>query len=287
MRELYLRARAKINLTLDVTGKREDGYHNVEMIMQTINLYDELWIQRIPKPIIRITSNLPWLPCDERNLVYQAAQQMKKIYGISQGVNIHLKKRIPVGAGLGGGSSDAAAVLIGLNRLFNIYTTKQELMKIGLSLGADVPYCILRGTALAQGIGEKLTPLVSIPRCWVVLAKPGIHISTRSIYQKLNWKEIQEHPSTQNMIQSIQNQDLEQIAGGLCNVLETVTIKDYPIIADIKQVLKDSGALGSLMSGSGPTVFGLFTNRGKAQKAAKRIKRTQMVRQVFVTTIFQ
>lgn len=286
MRELYVRARAKINLTLDVTGKREDGYHNVEMIMQTVNLYDELWIQRIPVPMIRITSNLRWLPCDERNLAYQAVQLMREFYGITEGVHIYLKKRIPVAAGLGGGSSDAAAVFVGLNKLFNLHVTKRELMNLGLQLGADVPYCILRGTALAQGIGEQLTPLAPMPRCWVVLAKPGIHVSTGSVYQKLNLQNIKKRPSTKDVIQAIEDKNIDQIASELCNVLETVTMEEHPVIAQLKDSFIEYGALGTLMSGSGPTVFGLFKNKETAQKAARQLKMGNITRQVFVTTIF-
>ncbi|NMA82680.1 MAG: 4-(cytidine 5'-diphospho)-2-C-methyl-D-erythritol kinase [Epulopiscium sp.] len=286
MRELYLRARAKINLTLDVTGKREDGYHDVEMIMQTVNLYDELWIQRIYAPTIRLHSNLKWLPRDQRNLAYQAAQLMRDTYGFTDGVYIYLKKRIPVAAGLGGGSSDAAAVLVGLNKLFNLKITQEELMALGLQLGADVPYCILRGTALATGIGEKLTALAPMPRCWVVLAKPDIYISTAQVYGNLKLENIKKRPSTQQVIEAIQKGELEEVASGLYNVLETVTGKDYEVIGQIKKFLNKHGSLGSIMSGSGPTVFGIFNDKEKARYAARQLREQNMARQVFVTTIF-
>lgn len=285
--EIILKARAKINLTLDVTGKREDNYHILEMIMQTISLYDKVYVKKIDKPVLRLKSNLDWLPADERNLAYMAAKLLKEEFQIKQGIFIELDKRIPVAAGLAGGSTDCAAVLIAVNRLFRLCLSKEELVKYGLRLGADVPYCIMRGTVLAQGIGEVLTPLSQqCPFCYVVLVKLPISVSTAFVYKNLSLQSIQSRPNTAKMIQSIENGDLEGVCNYLCNVLETVTISHYPEINKVKKRLLQLGAKGSLMSGSGPTVFGLFKEKETAQKAVLQLKEELKIKDIIFTTIF-
>lgn len=287
LNEIILKARAKINLTLDVTGKRQDGYHILEMIMQTVSLYDKVYVKKIDKPVLRLKSNLDWLPTDERNLAYMAAKLLKEEFQIKQGIFIELDKRIPVAAGLAGGSADCAAVLVAVNRLFGLRLSKEELMKYGLRLGADVPYCIVRGTVLAKGIGEILTPIApQCPFCYVVLIKLPISVSTAFVYKNLSLPEINMHPNTKKMLQAIQNGDLKQICDGLCNVLETVTISHYPEIELVKKRLLQLGAKGSLMSGSGPTVFGIFEKKETAQKAVLQMKEELKIKDIILTTIF-
>ena len=287
MQEMRLKARAKINLTLDVTGKQPNGYHTVCMIMQTVSLYDDIYIKRIDKPIIRVKSNLEWLPTDERNLAYRGAELLRNTFHIKEGVFIYLDKKIPVAAGLAGGSANCAAVLVGMNKLFNIGLSKKSLMKLGLQLGADIPYCILQGTAIAEGIGEKLTPIKSgCPFCYVLLAKPNISIYTASVYQNLQLDKIQKHPDTKEMLSQMQQNNINKMGKLLCNVLESVTIPRYNEIALLKQKMISLGAEGALMSGSGSTVFGLFTNKQKAIKAEHIIKKEFELRDVFITEIW-
>ncbi|ROR23631.1 4-diphosphocytidyl-2-C-methyl-D-erythritol kinase [Mobilisporobacter senegalensis] len=286
MNVIKLRAYAKINLGLDVVGKREDGYHEVRMIMQTINLYDQISMKKISDSGIYLKTNLHYLPVNEKNLVYRAAKLLKDEFNIKHGVDIKLDKRIPVAAGMAGGSSDAAAALVGMNKLFNLGLSKKELMERGVKLGADVPYCILRGTALSEGIGEILTPLAPAPECYVLIAKPGINVSTKFVYGNLNITEIKEHPDIDGMIDNISNGDLYGLTNKLGNVLETVTIKEHPVIDTIKQEMIKYGALGSIMSGSGPTVFGLFDNKKKAQEAFYHMKGLDIAKQVHLTDFF-
>ena len=287
MQEIKLKARAKINLTLDVTGKQTNGYHTVRMIMQTLSLYDSIYIKKIDKPVIRVKSNLDWLPTDERNLAYKGAQLLKNKFNIQQGIFIQLDKKIPVAAGLAGGSADCAAVMVGINKLFGIGLSKKKLMEIALQLGADIPYCILQGTALADGIGEKLTPIkTGCPFCYVLLAKPNINISTASVYQNLELDKIIQHPNTEQMLFQMQQKNITEMGKLLCNVLETVTIAKYNEIALLKQKMMELGASGALMSGSGSTVFGLFLDKQKAIEAEKVIKKEFILRDVFVTEIW-
>lgn len=286
MNQVILKARAKINLTLDVLDKRQDGYHNIKMIMQTVNLYDTIYIKKIRAKEIRLSTNLKWLPTDNKNLAFEAADLIKKNYNISNGVFIEIKKRIPVAAGLAGGSSDAAAVLIGMKTLFNIRLSTKELMTMGKELGADVPYCIMRGTALAEGIGDVLTRLPKCPDFYVVLAKPPISISTQSIYKALDNEIIQKRPDTQTVIDAIKSGDKNKIAKNLYNVMEIVTAKKHPIIKEFENFLIQKGALGVVMSGSGPTVFGLFNDKELARKAYYRLKVDKNVKDAFLTTIF-
>lgn len=286
MNEIKLRAYAKINLGLDVVRRREDGYHEVRMIMQTIRLYDQIIMRKIEKDEIRLKSNLHYLPNNEKNLVYQAVKMLKEEFHLQGGLDVDLDKRIPVAAGMAGGSSDAAAALVGMNRLFKLGLSKKDLMKRGVKLGADVPYCILRGTALSEGIGEILTPLPPTPQCYVVIAKPGISVSTNYVYGNLKITKDTIHPDIDGMICDIKNKDLHGMIGKLGNVLELVTTKEYPVIEKIKQELINQGALGSLMSGSGPTVFGLFDNKEKATEALLHLKDSNLAKQVYVTEFF-
>lgn len=286
MNTISLNAFAKINLGLDVVRKREDNYHEVRMIMQTIRLYDKLTIRTIPQDEIQLETNLSFLPTNENNLVYKAAQLFKERYQIKTGVHITLEKHIPVAAGLAGGSSDCAAALVGLNRLFYLNLTKQDLMEHGVTLGADVPYCIMRGTALSEGIGEILTSLPPIPDCFVLIAKPPIHVSTKFVYENLDIGGIKKHPDIDGMLSSIKEGNLLGVANRLENVLETVTIPEYPVIGQLKQIMKDCNALNSLMSGSGPTVFGLFQEKEDAEKAYELCKEQNSSNMVFLTDFF-
>lgn len=286
MREIKLKALAKINLGLDVVRKREDGYHEVRMIMQTVRLYDQIKLTIKEKPGITMKTNLFYLPANEENLAYKSAKLLMEEFGIKKGLKIDLKKFIPVAAGMAGGSSDAAAVLVGVNRMFQLGLTKKELMKRGVTIGADVPYCIMRGTALAEGIGEKLTPLPSMPSCYILIAKPAIHVSTKFVYTNLKADELKEHPDIDGQIRALQKGDLYGLAEKMGNVLETVTIPAYPVIGEIKKEMMSKGAVGAMMSGSGPTVFGLFDDEKKARHAYEKLRGGSLARQVYLTGVF-
>lgn len=282
MEELRLHARAKINLGLDVLRKREDGYHEVRMIMQTIHLYDKITLSLTEKPGIQIQTNLRYLPVNEDNLVYKAAKLLMDEFAVEQGLNIRLEKHIPVAAGMAGGSSDAAAVLVGVNRMFELGLSKKDLMARGVKIGADVPYCVMRGTALAEGIGEKLTPLARMPQCYILIAKPKISVSTKFVYGNLRANELTEHPDIDAQIAALKAGDLRALCRAMGNVLETVTIPAYPVIGEIKKTMLECGALGSLMSGSGPTVFGIFEDKEKAERAFTVLKSGDETRQVYL-----
>lgn len=286
MDDISLKALAKINLGLDVVRRREDGYHEVRMIMQTIHLYDRLKITKMKTPGIEIHSNLPFLPVNENNLVYKAGKLLMDEFGIREGVRVDLLKRIPVAAGMAGGSSDAAAMLYGMNQLFGLKLSRQALMERGVTIGADVPYCLMRGTALAEGIGEKLKQLPPMVKCPVLIAKPQISVSTKFVYQNLKLDEHTVHPDIDRLIQDIRNKDLQAAARDMGNVLETVTIPNYPVIAQIKEQMMHSGAVNSMMSGSGPTVFGLFENEKQAKKAYDDMKQTGLAKQLYLTSIY-
>lgn len=286
MDDISLKALAKINLGLDVVRRREDGYHEVRMIMQTIHLYDRLKITKTKTPGIEIHSNLPFLPVNENNLVYKAGKLLMDEFGIREGVRVDLLKRIPVAAGMAGGSSDAAAMLYGINQLFGLKLSRQALMERGVTIGADVPYCLMRGTALAEGIGEKLKQLPPMVKCPVLIAKPQISVSTKFVYQNLKLDEHMVHPDIDTLIQDIRNKDLQATARDMGNVLETVTIPNYPVIAQIKEQMMHSGAVNSMMSGSGPTVFGLFENEKQAKKAYDDMKQTGLAKQLYLTSIY-
>ena len=283
---MRLRALAKINLGLDVIRKREDGYHEVRMIMQTINMYDQLEIDIKEEPGISITTNLPFIPTNENNLVYNAAKLLMDEFHIEKGITVELQKFIPVAAGMAGGSSDAAATMIGMNRLFGLGLTVRQLMERSVSIGADVPYCLLRGTALAEGIGEKLRPLPPCPNCYVLIGKPSISVSTKFVYEKLDAGNIEEHPDIDRILEGLQWHNLNKISENMGNVLESVTIPAYPIIEEIKNHMKEHGAVNAMMSGSGPTVFGLFDDKMVAERACEALRESHLARTVFLTTVF-
>ena len=285
MDEISLKALAKINLGLDVLGKREDGYHEVRMVMQTIHLYDRVEIKKTRSPYIHVETNLYYLPVNEDNLVYRAAKLMKDEFQIKEGVRIVLQKFIPVAAGLAGGSSDAAAVLVGMNRIFNLGLKQNKLMELGLKIGADVPFCIMRGTALAEGIGEKLTALPPMPKCPVLIAKPAISVSTKAVYEGLKLYDGMEHPDIDGVMEGIQQKDLKGVASHMGNILETVTIPMYPVIEDIKKLMLENGALNAMMSGSGPTVFGLFPNEKEIRRAYEALKQSGLAKNVYTSDI--
>ena len=285
MKEISVKALAKVNLGLDVVRKREDGYHEVRMIMQTIHLFDRLEIMRNQSGRITMSTNLAFLPTNENNLVYKAAALLKEEFDIGDGIDVKLHKHIPVAAGMAGGSTDAAAVLYGMNRIFDLGLSKEDLMTRGVKLGADVPYCIMRGTVLAEGIGEKLTPLPPMPKCQILIAKPPISVSTKMVYEKLDSCEIKEHPDIDGILDGLKNQDLEQVAASLGNVLEKVTVEAYPVIAQIKECMMEAGALGAMMSGSGPTVFGIFRDRRTAKEAFTKVKAQNLAKQIYLANV--
>ena len=284
MDKLELKALGKINLGLDVLGRRENGYHDVRMVMQTIYLYDDVTLRRTEEPGIRIQTNLFYLPVNENNIAYKAAKLLIDEFDIKDGIRIHLDKHIPVAAGMAGGSSNAAAVLYGMNQMFRLGLSQKELMERGVKLGADVPYCIMRGTVLAEGIGEKLTPLPPMPKCQILIAKPPISVSTKMVYEKLDSCEIKEHPDIDGILDGLKNQDLEQVAASMGNVLEKVTVEAYPVIAQIKECMMEAGALGA-MSGSGPTVFGIFRDRRTAKEAFTKVKAQNLAKQIYLANV--
>ena len=291
IRHLELKAYGKINLGLDVVRRREDGYHEVRMIMQTVRVYDAIELNRTEEEGIRLSTNLYYLPDNENNLGYRAAKLLMDEFGIRDGVEIKMKKFIPVAAGMAGGSSDAAAVLFGVNKMFGLGLSKQELMERGVRLGADVPYCIMRGTALSEGIGEILTPLPPMPQCRVLIAKPAVSVSTKHVYESLNLPSLgaEAHPDIDAMRAAIEKKDLSGVVSQLGNVLETVTIPENPVIQTLKDKMMEMGADGSLMSGSGPTVFGLFTNQTAAQAAYEELRygsSQDLAKQVYLTNFY-
>lgn len=288
MDTIRLKALAKINIGLDVLRRREDGYHDVKMIMQTVGIYDQICLNREKTPGIRVKTNLFYLPDNENNLVYKAAKLLMDEFSITDGVSIDLNKYIPVAAGMAGGSSDAASVLYGMNKMFSLGLSQEELMKRGVKIGADVPYCIMRGTALAEGIGEILTPLPPMPACFVLVAKPGISVSTKFVYENLHANDLrpEQHPDIDAAIAGIRAGDLRRTAQAMGNVLELVTAKEYPVIEEIKNFMKKRGALNAMMSGSGPTVFGLFESKTTARNAFYQLRRTNLAKQVYLTEIY-
>ena len=284
--KIQLKALAKINLGLDVLRRREDGYHEVKMIMQTISLHDDLEIRRIKTPEIQVKTNLYYLPTNENNLVYKAAKLLMDEFDIKEGVSIQLKKRIPVAAGMAGGSTDGAAVLWGMNQMYGLGLSRQELMERGVKLGADVPYCVQRGTALAEGIGERLSVLPSMPKCTILIAKPGISVSTKFVYENLHANDLkpEQHPDVDSMIAAMKEKNLDLLCERMGNVLETVTIPAYPVIQEIKEHMMACGAAGAMMSGSGPTVFGIFHSPVQAKAAMKDLKVNGLAKQLYLTT---
>lgn len=291
IKHLVLKAYGKINLGLDVVRKREDGYHEVRMIMQTVGVYDKIDLFYSDEPGIRVETNLYYLPSNENNLAFKAAKLLMDEFGVLRGVDIKIKKFIPVAAGMAGGSSDAAAVLFGVNKLFSLGLTMEELMIRGVKLGADVPFCIMRGTALSEGIGEVLTSLPPMPQCQILIAKPGISVSTKYVYEnlKLNSLETEAHPDIDGITGAIRKNDFYGVSRRLGNILETVTIPAYPVIEDIKIRMRALGAVNALMSGSGPTVFGLFTSPAAAQNAYEEMRygdSSSLAKQVYLTNFY-
>lgn len=283
MNSIVVKAYAKINLSLDVLKKREDGYHEVRMIMQTIDLHDTISIKKVRTSGIEVRTNLPYLPADHRNLAYKAALLFKETMHINDGLRLDILKRIPVAAGLGGGSADAAAVLEGLDRLYNSGMSLRDMISLGVRLGADVPFCIMKGTALAEGIGEILTPIKPMPGCFILLIKPDIIVSTKYVYQNLKLEQGIPHPDIDLMIRAINSESLADISACMGNILESVTVKKHPIIQDIKDKLISYGSLTSLMSGSGPSVFGLFDSKEAADNAYKYFRKCNNCSHVFLT----
>ena len=282
MNSITLKSRAKINLSIDVLGKRQDGYHLVEMIMQTIDLYALIEINEKDNDQITIKSTSDEIPLDCNNLVYKAANLIKKTFNINKGVEIHIKKNIPVAAGMAGGSSNAAAVLVGLNKLWNLNLSNQQLEKIGLKLGADVPFCINGGAVLASGIGEELTPIKGLTKdVCILVCKPDLFVSTKEVYECIDSKDIDKRPNNKFLIECLKNEDTRQLAENMFNVLEGVTMDKHPVIQQIKDIMTNNRALGAMMSGSGPTVFGLYENREDAVKCKaileKQFKQTFVV----------
>ncbi|MCD8301347.1 MAG: 4-(cytidine 5'-diphospho)-2-C-methyl-D-erythritol kinase [Clostridiales bacterium] len=284
--EVSLKALAKINIGLDVTGEREDGYHDVRMIMQSIHLYDRVEIRRVRSPHIHVEANLYYVPSDESNLAYKAAKLLKDKYDIRDGVHITLQKFIPVSAGLGGGSADAAAVLVGMNRIFHLGIRTEELAAIGAGIGADVPFCVIRGTALAEGIGEKITVLPPMPRCQVLIAKPGVAVSTKHVYGQLKLTPSTPHPNIDGIIEGINRKDLSSIAENMGNILETVTVTEYPVIREIKSLMRENGAAAAMMSGSGPSVFGLFKYEKDLKNAYEAMKASGLAKNVYASETY-
>lgn len=284
---MRLRALAKINLGLDIVGKRPDGYHEVRMIMQTIQMYDVLEIEKKEKPGIALTTNIPYVPTDERNLVYKAAKILMDEFHVKEGLSMKLDKFIPVAAGMAGGSSDAAAAFVGVNRLFGLGLSEEALMERAVLVGADVPYCVMRGTALAEGIGEKLTRLPRLPHCYVLVGKPGVNVSTKMAYENLKLDDPAIlHPDIDGMVQAIKDKDLDGMISRMGNVFEPGIIGRYPVIQEIKDLMEANGARKAMMSGSGPTVFGIFDEKEKMERAAVVLRESRLAKTVFATEIF-
>ena len=284
--DIQVKARAKINLALDVIGKRDDGYHDLRMIMQTVYLHDQLILKRTDDYPLRLACSEPRMPVDSRNLVYRAALYLKNKYKLPGGLSIFLRKNIPISAGLAGGSSDCAAVLIGINRMYKLGLSQDELMEIGVEFGADVPFCLLGGTALAEGKGEILTPLPPHPSISVVIAKPPVSMSTAAVFKAFDKIKDVQGPNIEQMIADIKKKDVKGIASGLCNVLENVSIHKCHDISAIKKLFMEAGAIGTLMSGSGPSVFAFFDDQRHAWSTMKKIGTLMPHIKLFLTGTF-
>ena len=272
MQTVTLNAYAKVNLGLDVVGKTENGYHLLRTVMQQVDLYDVITMEKLPGQTgkILLETGSDEIPCDSSNLAYKAAESMMQLFALRDGVRIRLDKRIPVAAGMAGGSTDGAAVLKGMNQLFELGCSQERLMEIGVKLGADVPFCVMGNTALAEGIGEKLTPLTVIPEMTLLITKPKLNVSTKYVYQNLHLDTVT-HPDTDGILEAMKSKDLTKMISCMSNVLESVTGAEYPIIGQLEQSILQEGADGAIMSGSGPTVFGIFADKETAIKAQKAI----------------
>lgn len=277
---MKMKAYAKVNISLDIVGKREDGYHLLRMIMQNIDLYDDITVEK-QREGITIECNKNYVPTDSRNLAYKAAMLFKEKYDITDGVKIKIAKNIPVSAGLAGGSTDAATVLKIMNKLFEVNASNEELKEIGLKLGADIPYCIEGGTALCEGIGEKITPLKSFKDKIIVLVKPSFGVSTKEVYKNFDMDKVNKHPDTEELIKAIENDDLRYVAYNMRNLLENVTLKKHKILINLKEEMNKYGSIGTMMSGSGPTVFAFFDDMLKAQRCFEKMK--EKYSEVFIT----
>lgn len=285
MTSIELKAYAKVNIGLDVVRRLDNGYHEVRMIMQTLSLHDTLLLEMCSQEGIFVTTDAEELTCPEENLVYKAAKMLFENHGLSGGIRIHLQKRIPIAAGMAGGSTDAAAVFRGMNQLYQLGLTVEELMEMGVKLGADIPYCIVGGTYLSEGIGEKLTPAPAMPECYVLVAKPSIGVSTKWVYENLHANELKDHPDIDGMLKAMSEDNLEELAGRMDNVLERVTVTKYPVIAKIEKLMLEQGALRAMMSGSGPTVFGVFKTEEAMNRAYDSMKEEGIIQDIFATTI--
>lgn len=283
MDKLELKAYGKINLGLDVIRKRPDGYHDLDMVMQMVDVYDDVTLTRVEGTEIVVRTDTAVLSNGKDNLAYMAAKMLMDEFGIVQGLEITIKKRIPIAGGMAGGSSDCAATLKGVNQMFDLGLSKEDLMERGVRLGADVPYCILGGTAIARGIGEILTPLPTPPECHVIIAKPPVSVSTAFVYGNIRPDKIERRPDIEVMVSAIKTQDLYKLAESLYNVMEDITVPKYPIIQEIKTVMLDNGALNSIMSGSGPTVFGLYDDIEKAEQTVELLKVKELTEQLYLT----
>lgn len=285
MNRIQMKALAKVNLGLDVIRRREDGYHEVKMIMQTVRLYDRIILEKTQQGI-SMETNLSFLPVNEQNIAYRAAKMLMDEFHIQSGLHIKIDKHIPVAAGMAGGSTDGAAVLYGVNKIFELGLTKRQLMERGVKLGADVPYCIMRGTVLSEGIGEILTPVSSLPDCHILIAKPPVSVSTKHVYENLKLDKIEKHPDIDGMVEALRMEDLHGVTQRMENVLETVTIPEHPEIQQIKELMIKEGALNALMSGSGPTVFGIFDDREKGMRARDLLRKSSLARQTYLVRPF-
>ena len=286
MNTIQMKAYGKVNLGLDVVRRRKDGYHEVRMIMQTVQLYDKIMMEERRQTGITLETNLSFLPVNENNIAYKAARMLMEEFHISGGLNIKIEKHIPVAAGMAGGSTDGAAVLYGVNRMYRLGLTKRQLMERGVRLGADVPYCIMRGTVLSEGIGEILTPVAAMPDCHILVAKPPISVSTKYVYEHLKLDSVERHPDIDGMVAALEEGSLKGVAERMENVLETVTIPEHPEIEQIKEVMRSEGALNAMMSGSGPTVFGIFEDKKQGLKARDILRNGVLAKQVYLVEPF-
>lgn len=288
MDKLALKAYGKINLGLDVLRKRPDGYHDLKMIMQMVDVYDDIIITKTGrKDEIIVATDKFVLENEKGNLAYMAVKLLFDEFDIHQGIEIKINKRIPIAGGMAGGSSDCATTLMGINEMFDLKLSKEDLMKRGVKLGADVPYCVLGKTAIAEGIGEILTPLPTPPSCYVIIAKPPVSVSTAFVYGNIRPDEITKRPDIDGMAEAIKNGDLYKMSSLLYNVMEDVTVPEYPIIADIKKMMIENGALNSIMSGSGPTVFGIYDNLEKVENTMKLLKKSNLTEQLYLTKFIE
>jgi len=285
MNFIKVRAHGKINLGLDIVRKREDGYHDVRMIMQTVGIFDGISINRRPSKSSEITvsTNLKFLPTDGNNLAVKAARVLMDEFNITDNIDISIKKMIPVSAGMAGGSADCAAIFRGLNKMYDLGLTNEDLKIRGVRLGADVPYCIEEGTFLSEGIGDILTMLPPMPDCGIILVKPHVNISTKFVYEHMNVAAIKNHPDIDGMVGALLKGDIYGITNRMSNVMELFTASEYPVIEEIKAKLMDLGALNSIMSGSGSTVFAIFDDPERCKNAYNVMKQSGLGRQVYIT----